>query len=137
MKVSHGLLVTGFFGGAVLGAGAVPATADPGGPLLSGTYSATAQYRAATAPAILHISSKCPGCDAVATGDNGESVVLKWTGRTWTSAAGGGCGPTETVITPSNPTGIVQNYTSVMTFLTPEVCGTAEPGISNGTRVGD
>jgi hypothetical protein len=88
MKVSHGLLVTGFFGGAVLGAGAVPGTADPGGPLLSGTYSATAQYRAATAPAILHISSKCPGCDAVATGDNGKSVVLKWNGRTWTSAAG-------------------------------------------------
>jgi hypothetical protein len=46
-------------------------------------------------------------------------------------------GPTETVITSSNPTGIVQNYTSVMTFLTPEVCGTVEPGVSNGTRVGD
>lgn len=137
MKISHGLIATGMLTGLAVGAGAVPAAADPDGPLFSGTYSAVGQYRAAAAPAILHISSKCPGCDAVAVGDTGNSVALKWAGGTWVSTATGGCGPTQTVITPSNSTGLVQNYTSVMTFLTPEVCGTAEPGLSNGTRVGD
>jgi hypothetical protein len=53
------------------------------------------------------------------------------------TTASGGCGPTETVITPSNPTGLVQNYTSVMTFLQPELCGTTEPGLANATRIGD
>jgi hypothetical protein len=136
MKISHGLAVAGVLAGALPFALAVPAAAAPDGPLLSGTYSAVAQYRAATAGAILHISSKCPGCDAVATAE-GNSVTLTWTGAGWISTAGGGCGPTETVITPSNPTGLVQNYTSVMTFLQPEICGTVEPGISNGTRISD
>jgi hypothetical protein len=72
----------------------------------------------------------------VATG-GGNSTVLKWTGAGWTTSGGGGCGPTETLITPSNPTGIVQNYTSVLTFLTPEVCGITQPGLSNGTRIAD
>jgi hypothetical protein len=136
MRISHTLAV-GIAAGALAFGVAAPANAD-GGPLLSGTYTAIGQYRAATAGAVLHISSNCPGCDAVATADNGNSTVLKWTGGGWTStSANGGCGPTETVITPSNPTGLVQNYTSVMTFLTPEVCGITEPGLSNGTRVGD
>jgi hypothetical protein len=136
MSLSQPLVV--FIAGGALALGAAAPAAADDGPLLSGTYTAVGQYRAATAGAVLHISSKCPGCDAVATADNGNSVVLKWTGAGWTSTAtNGGCGPTETVITPSNPTGLVQNYTSVMTFLTPEVCGTTEPGLSNGTRVGD
>lgn len=137
MKISRGLAATCVACGALALVGAGPAAADDG-PILSGTYSAVGQYRAATAPGILHISSKCPGCDAVATADNGNSVVLKWTGAGWTSTtAAGGCGPTETVVTPSNPTGVVQNYTSVMTFLTPEVCNITEPGLSNGTRISD
>ena len=136
MKISQ-ILFVGIAGGALAFVGAAPAIADDG-PLLSGTYTAVGQYRAATAGAVLHISSKCPGCDAVATGDNGNSVILKWTGAGWTSTStNGGCGPTETVIASSDPTGLVQNYTSVMTFLTPEVCGITEPGLSNGTRVGD
>jgi hypothetical protein len=137
MKISHGLVIAGAVGAVIPFAAAVPAGAAPDGPLLSGTYSAVGQYRAATAGAVLHISSKCPGCDAVATAE-GNTVVLKWTGAGWMSTTTtGGCGPTETVITPSNPTGIVQNYTSVMTFLQPEICGTVEPGMSNGTRIGD
>ena len=136
MKISHGLVVGGVIAGALPLALAAPAAAVPDGPLLSGTYSAVGQYRAATAGAIVHISSKCPGCDAVATAE-GNSVALTWTGAGWTSTGGGGCGPTETVITPSNPTGVVQNYTSVMTFLQPEICGTVEPGIANATRISD
>ncbi len=42
-----------------------------------------------------------------------------------------------TVISPSNPTGVMQNYTSVMTFLQPEICQIVEPGIANGTRISD
>jgi hypothetical protein len=41
------------------------------------------------------------------------------------------------VVTPSNPTGIVQNFTSVMTWLQPEICAITQPGIANGTRVSD
>lgn len=137
MKISQAVAV-GVAGAALAIGAAIPAAAEPDGPILSGTYTAVGQYRAATAGAVLHITSKCAGCDAVATADNGNSVVLKWTGAGWTStSANGGCGPTETVITPSNPTGIVQNYTSVMTFLTPEVCNIVEPGLSNGTRISD
>jgi hypothetical protein len=136
MKISHGMAVAGLLAGAVPLTLAATAAAAPDGPLLSGTYSAVGQYRAATAGAIVHISSKCPGCDAVATA-GGNTVNLTWTGAGWTSTAGGGCGPTETVITPSNPTGVVQNYTSVMTFLQPEICGTVEPGIANATRISD
>jgi hypothetical protein len=137
MKISYGLVVAGVVCGVIPFAGAPPAAAAPDGPLLSGTYSAVGQYRAATANAVLHISSKCPGCDAVATAE-GNTVVLTWTGAGWMSTtAAGGCGPTQSIITPSNPTGIVQNYTSVMTFLQPEICGTVEPGVSNGTRIGD
>jgi hypothetical protein len=137
MKISHGLAVAGVVGGVIPFVAAAPAAAAPDGPLLSGTYSAVGQYRAATATAVLHISSKCPGCDAVATAE-GNTVALKWTGAGWMSTtASGGCGPTETIITPSNPTGLVQNYTSVMTYLQPELCGTTEPGLANATRIGD
>ena len=136
MKLCHGLIASVVGGGALVLAGAFPATAEPDGPILSGTYNAVGQYRAATADAVLHISSKCPGCDAVATG---EGTPRSSSGRApaGPQPAVAAAGPTETLITPSNPTGIVQNYTSVMTFLTPEVCGIAQPGLSNGTRIAD
>jgi hypothetical protein len=82
MKISHRMAVAGLLAGAVPLTLAATAAAAPDGPLLSGTYSAVGQYRAATAGAIVHISSKCPGCDAVATA-GGNPVNLTWTGAGW------------------------------------------------------
>jgi hypothetical protein len=136
MNITHGAIV-GLAGGAIGLVCAVPAAAVPDGPLLSGTYNVVGQYRAATADAVMHISSGCGGCDAVAT-SAGNSVTLTWTGAGWTSMnAAGGCGPTQMVVTPSNPTGVVQNFTSVMTWLQPEICAITQPGLANGTRISD
>jgi hypothetical protein len=79
MKISQAVAI-GAAGAALAIGAAIPAAAEPDGPILSATYTAVGQYRAATAGAVLHITSNCAGCDAVATGDNGNSVVLKWTG---------------------------------------------------------
>jgi hypothetical protein len=131
------VLAVGVLGAAVLATPATPASAVPDGPVLSGTYDVVANYGTAVANDVLHISSKCPRCAATATSSSG-SVALTWIGAGWQSTSGGGCGPMTSVITPvGDVNGFVQNFTTVATFVTPEVCGITGPGTATGTRVGD
>jgi hypothetical protein len=130
-------LAAGIGGTVLLGAAATPGAATPQGPVLSGTYDVVATYGTATANEVMHIVSGCPQCDATATSTSGGTVALTWNGAGWQGTAGGGCGPMTSVITPvGNVNGFVQNFTTVATFLTPEVCGITGPGTGTGTRVG-
>jgi hypothetical protein len=131
-------LTVGVLGGALLVAAETPAAATPQGPVLSGTYDVVATYRSATVNEVMHIVSGCPQCDATATSTSGGTVALTWNGAGWQGTSGGGCGPMTSVITPvGNVNGFVQNFTTVATFLTPEVCAVTGPGTGTGTRIGD
>jgi hypothetical protein len=135
MTITRGLAV-GVFGGALLLAAAAPAAAD--GPVLSGTYNIVATANGTTATEVMHISSSCAKCGATATSAKGGTVALTWTGAGWQGTASGGCGPMTSVITPvGDVNGVVQSFTDVATFLTPEVCNTTGPGMATGTRISD
>ncbi len=132
-KVAAGLL-----GGVLLmGATTAPASASPGGPILSGTYDTVATYGTATVHEVVKITSDCPRCNAVGALRTG-TATMTWNGVGWQAVAASGCGPLTTVYTPTgNLDGVVQNFTILGTYLTPEVCGITGPTVGTGVRTGD
>lgn len=113
-----------------------PAVANADGPILSGTYQVTMIHEGAAFPTVATITSDCAQCDATVFVE-GNTNVVSWTGSGWGFTNSGGCGPMTSVYTPSNVDGVVQNFTIVGTYLTPEVCGIMGPVTGTATRIGD
>jgi hypothetical protein len=105
-----------------LGAAALLAATAPGiagaanGGLFSGTYS-IAPYGD-----IVHVSSKCPECDAVGTGVS-ATVVMTWTGAGWTRTHTlEGCG---TATGTATPTVVADGYVQELTLVSVGTCPAA------------
>ncbi len=105
-----------------LGAAALLAATAPGlaGAANDGLFSGT--YAIAPYGDIVHVSSKCPQCDAVGAGVS-ATVVMTWTGAGWTRTQNiEGCGVATGTGTP---TVVADGYVQELTLVSVGTCPAA------------
>ena len=102
-----------------LGAAALLASVAPGiaGAANDGLFSGT--YAIAPYGDIVHVSSKCPECDAVGIGA-AATAVMTWTGAGWTRVQTiEGCG---TVTGTGTPSVVADGYVQELTLVSVGTC---------------